>query len=81
MSAAGSLGLTELEALAAEQRRAEEKRLATAIARAALRGIVLQRLEADTGGVVFIASRGALTRQFDDLAAVQAWLDAIGAPA
>lgn len=81
MIAAGLLGLTELEAAVGEQRRAEAKRMATATARAALRGIVLQRIEADGGGAVFIASKGALTRQLGDLAAVEAWLDRIGAPA
>lgn len=58
-----------------------QKRLATGQARAALRGIALHALEDDRGRALFVASLHALTRQFDDLAAVEAWLDALEAAA
>jgi len=57
------------------------KRLATAQARAALRGIALHALEDDRGDALYVASLHALTRQFDDLAAVEGWLDGLDAPA
>jgi hypothetical protein len=55
------------------------KRLATAQARAALRGIALHILEDDRGRALFVVSRDALTRQFDDLASVESWLDCLEA--
>lgn len=78
--AAGPLSQVDLEVAYAEQRLAEAKRLATAIARAALRGIVLPRIEVEARGVVFIASKEVLMRQLANLPAAEAWLDSIGAP-
>lgn len=54
-----------------------DKAFATLQARAALAGVALHRLEDDRGRDVFIVSRWALTRQFDDIAAVEAWLDRV----
>jgi len=59
----------------------QHKRLAGACARAALRGITLHVLEDDRGRALYVASLHALTRQFDDLAAVETWLDGLDAPA
>ena len=56
------------------------KRLATARARAALRGITLHVLEDDRGSALYVASLHALTRQFDNLAAIESWLDSLDAP-
>jgi hypothetical protein len=53
---------------------AAAKRLATARARAALRGIALHALEDDRGAPLYVASWNALTRQFGDLAEVERWL-------
>jgi len=55
----------------------EQKRLATAKARAALRGIVLQVIESDAGRPEFIASLHALTRAFTSLGDVETWLNRI----
>lgn len=52
----------------------DRKRLATATARAALRGITLQVTDDDRGAVLYVASMHALTRCFDDLAEVERWL-------
>jgi len=57
------------------------KRLVTAQARAALRGIALHALEDDRGAALYVASLHALTRQFGDLAEVDAWLDGLDTPA
>lgn len=57
------------------------KRLATAQARAALRGIALHVLEDDRGAALYVASLHAMTRQFDDLAAVETWLNGLDAAA
>lgn len=54
-----------------------DKRFATVAARAALAGIVLHRFEGDYGRPIYIATRWALTRQFDDLDAVEQWLDMV----
>lgn len=76
MSAAGLGGLG---ALAAEQRHAHQKRSATAAARAALVGWQLMEIEGD-GGPELVATRGATTRRFADLASAERWLD-LGASA
>ena len=55
----------------------DRKRLATSQARAALRGVVLQAIDGDDGRLLFIASMHALTKAFDELAEVEAWLDKI----
>jgi hypothetical protein len=57
----------------------DRKRLATAQARAALRGIELQVTDNDRGAPLYVASMHALTRAFDDLAEVETWLVKIGA--
>ncbi len=54
---------------------AQTKAFATVQARAALAGVTLTRLEDDRGREVLIASRWALTRQFDNLPDVESWLD------
>ena len=54
------------------------KRLATARARAALRGIALHALDDDRGRTLLVASVDGLTRSFSDLAEVEAWLDQVG---
>lgn len=55
---------------------------ATLIARAALAGVVVVRIEADDGRPQWIASRWALTRSFDNLDQLGAWLDRVtGTPA
>lgn len=53
----------------------DAKRLATAQARCALWGGVLTAIEADSGRPAFIVSRWSLTRSFDDLDGVDAFLD------
>ena len=57
------------------------KRLATAQARCCLMGITLQVTDSDAGLPLYIASFHALTKCFDDLGEVEAWLSKIGAPA
>lgn len=53
---------------------ADPKRLANATARLALLGATLHALEGDKGAPVYVVSWRALTRSFDDLGAVEAWL-------
>lgn len=53
---------------------ADAKRIATATARAALRGITLHQLWDDRGRPDFIASWQALTRSFSSIEDVEAWL-------
>jgi len=53
------------------------KRFETARARAALRGIALHAMDDDRGCPLYVASIHALTRQFADLAEVEAWLTAV----
>lgn len=53
----------------------DAKRVATAKARAALRGIVLHQLADDRGRPEFICSQGPWTRTFTTIDAVEAWLD------
>ncbi len=56
---------------------AEQKRLATLTARAALAGVILHHTEGDFVPHLFIVSRWALTREFTDLDAVDRWLDLV----
>jgi hypothetical protein len=56
---------------------ADRKRLSTAIARAALAGVVLHHIEGDFVPHVFLATKWALTREFTDLDAVERWLDLV----
>lgn len=51
------------------------KTFATLQARAALAGIVLHRIEGDFGRPVYIATRWAMTKQFEGLGDVEIWLD------
>ena len=53
---------------------AQAKRFATAQARGALAGVILTRLEGDDGRPLFIASRWALTKNFDNINLVDVWL-------
>lgn len=55
----------------------DAKLLANATARAALAGITLHHLEGDFGRPVFVATRWALTKQFDSLEDVERWLDRV----
>lgn len=50
------------------------KRLSTLIARAALVGVIVHRVETDFGGEEFIATKWALTKAFSSLDALDAWL-------
>lgn len=52
----------------------EQKRLATLIARAALRGVTVYRTESDFGGVEYVATKWALTKSFSSMDALEAWL-------
>jgi hypothetical protein len=54
-----------------------EKLFKTQQARAACAGILLHQLDGDFGSPIFIATRLALTRQFDTLHEVRAWLDRV----
>ena len=53
------------------------KQLHTARARASLRGVALTRIEGDDGRPLYIASRQALCRSFDDIGQVEVWLDKV----
>jgi hypothetical protein len=55
----------------------DAKRLATARARACLRGITLHCTDDDRGAPLYVANMQSLTRSFDDLAEVERWLDRI----
>jgi hypothetical protein len=55
----------------------DTKRVATAKARAALRGIVLHPLADDRGRPEFVATQGAWTRSFGTIEAVEVWLDRV----
>ena len=63
-----------LRAIEGEIKAADAKRLSTAQARAALRSMTLNRIEADDGRPMYVATFHALTRSFRDLAEVEAWL-------
>lgn len=54
------------------------KRLATLQAQCVLVGVVLHETTDDHDCSAYVVSRGALTRQFDDLSAVESWLDRVG---
>lgn len=55
----------------------DAKAFATAQARAALAGVTLYRIENDSGRPAYVATRWALTRQFEDLQQVDTWLDMV----
>lgn len=52
----------------------DAKTLATCQARAALLGAMLHALQNDDGSPLYVVSWRAMTRSFDDLAAVESWL-------
>lgn len=56
---------------------ANEKRLSTLVARAALVGVVVHQIDSDFGGEEFVASRWALTKAFSTMDALEAWLDRV----
>ena len=59
----------------------ETKRNSHAQARAALcGGIVLNIIDGDNGRPLYVANLHAMTRCFDAIGEVEAWLDKIGAP-
>jgi hypothetical protein len=53
------------------------KRISTLRARAALHGVVVNVIEDDRGGALYIFSRWALCRQLDSIDAAERWLDAV----
>lgn len=53
------------------------KRLSTLVARAALVGVIVHRIESDFGGEEFIATKWALTKSFSSMDALEAWLDKV----
>lgn len=53
----------------------DAKRIATATAQAALRGITVHQLQDDRGRPEFVVSWHALTRSFSEIGDVEAWLD------
>jgi len=59
---------------------ANDKAVATLIARAALVGVVLAPSTDDQDRPVFIASRWGLTRQLDSAEAVEQFLRLVGGP-
>ena len=54
-----------------------DKQFRTQQARAACAGILLHQLDGDFGTPVYIATRWALTRRFENLSEVGAWLDRV----
>lgn len=60
-----------------QQDRANAKRLATATARAALRGIVVHVIDGDFLPQRYIATRWALSKEFRRLDDLEAWLDLV----
>lgn len=50
------------------------KPLGTACARAAIRGYVLTVIEADSGDLEYVLTRGAICQRFADLHEVESWL-------
>jgi hypothetical protein len=68
--------------MSAPQHPAAAKRLSTLIARAALVGVIVHRIEGDFLHEVLIATKWALTREFTDMDALEGWLDRVtGRPA
>lgn len=56
---------------------AEQKRVATLAARAALLGVTLHHIEGDFIPHLFVVSRWSLTRDFTNLADLEAWIDLV----
>ncbi len=70
------------DCVAASKAEQLRKQVATATAHAALCGIVLHAIEGDDGRPLYVASRWALTRQFETIEAVESWLARVtGKPA
>ena len=63
--------------LAACRRAAASTDHGAADAQAALEGITLHRIDGDFGRPVYIATRWAMTKQFDGLGEVEIWLDEV----
>lgn len=62
----------------AETRDSEHiKRISTLRAKAALHGVVVNVIEADSGETLYIFNRWALCRQLDSIDAAERWLDAV----
>lgn len=60
----------------------EAKRLSTLVARGAIVGVIVHRIESDFGGVEYIATKWALTKSFSNMDALDAWLTLVtGKPA
>lgn len=55
----------------------QAKRLSTLIARAALVGVIVSRVESDWAGEEFIATKWALTKTFSSMDGLEAWLDRV----
>lgn len=60
-----------------QQARADAKRLATATARAALRGIVVHVIDGDFLPQRYIATRWALSKEFKRIEDLESWLDLV----
>lgn len=63
--------------MAAIATQTHDKRLATARARAALRGIVVHAMPNDAGLVEYIVTQGAWTRALASIEELETWLDRI----
>ena len=57
--------------------RVAAKAEATLVARAALAGVVVTRIEADNGAPQWVASKWALCRAFDSLEQLSSWVDRV----
>lgn len=55
----------------------DQKRVATLRARAALVGVALHAIDGDRGVPIYVASRWAMTRQFESLSDLESWLDRV----
>jgi len=56
---------------------ADAKRLSTLVARAALVGVIVHRIESDFGGEELVASKWALCKSFSNMDALEVWLDRV----
>lgn len=59
----------------------DQKRLDTLTARAALLGVTLHRIEGDFVPNLYIVSRWSLTREFTNMADLEAWIDLVSGAA
>jgi hypothetical protein len=72
-------GAQNEQADCAAERERRDKAIATPRARAALAGFEMHVIANDAGRAVFLLTRWNLTRELADLAAVQVFLDQVGA--